>query len=742
MTNHRGALALALVFAVSCEGPPGPEGPDGPGGPIGPVGPVGPVGPEGPTGPEGPVGPPGPAGDAGPPGQNAWVVGPGLQLTIEDTAIALDGTVTVTFRIADGADIALDRTGLLTVGAVSISFVLAWLDEDATGEALQYTAYTTRTQTSPITGDTAIQAGTDTGGTFVALDPAEGRYTYTLGTNVAGFDATKTHTLAAYATRIFEDKRYVANTTYDFLPGGGPVVTTRDVVATAACNSCHNPLALHGGARRDVKLCITCHSPQTVDPDTGNTVDFAQMVHKIHRGDELPSVVGGTPYQIIGFMQGVNDYSTVVFPQDIRNCATCHTGPDGDRWQTRPTRAVCSSCHDRTSFEAVVPPGFTGHSGGPQADDVTCTVCHQPTGGLAPIVTAHMNPLHDPASTEVELAILAVTSAVPGLAPEIDIQVLVDGAPANILTAPLTRLTATVAGPTTDYETYWQATLQGTGASGTLTAIDASMGTFHYVFPAGAALPPTATGSYAFGLEGYLQAPAAGSPRFSAYNPVVFAEVTDTVAVPRRTVVDVAGCNSCHDQLSAHGGQRQNPQYCVMCHNANNDNDERVARFEAATITAQSVDFKVMIHKIHSGEELTVQPYVLGGFPLPSLANPAGTPIDFGEVRFPGDRRDCLTCHASDPDLPLAAGLLPVKSEDLTCTEDPFADGDSYCATRVVSATYFVPPESAACTACHDGTATAAHAEIMTTVMGVESCATCHARGSAFGIDLVHELDP
>ena len=91
----------------------------------------------------------------------------------------------------------------------------------------------------------------------------------------------------------------VANATLDFVPSGAPVTQVRDVVATAACNQCHDPLAVHGGARQDVQLCILCHNPGNADPYTGNSLDFKVFIHKIHMGANKPSE-SGKPLNILG----------------------------------------------------------------------------------------------------------------------------------------------------------------------------------------------------------------------------------------------------------------------------------------------------------------------------------------------------------------------------------------------------------------------------------------------------------
>lgn len=718
-------LASITVFAA-CEGPAGPAGEQGPPG----TGMPGTPGDAGQTGDAGPEGPP------GTPGRNAYLTGPGVKLDVLDTEIDTNGAATVTFRITDENGLALDREGIYTEGAVSVRFVLAWLDEDAKGEPLQYTSYTTKAQTSTITGQTADQGAADEGGIFEEVDVTTGTYRYTFGTKIAIQDQTKTHTLGAWATRTFDSVTYSANALFHFLPSGAAPTTKRDIVQTALCNACHDPMEAHGGARRDVQLCILCHSPQTVDPDTANTVDFPVMIHKIHRGKTLPSVVAGTPYQIIGFQQSVHDYSTVAFPQPMQHCDACHAGAQADRWKNKPTMVACTSCHDMISFEEPPPPGKTLHAGGPQPDNSKCSVCHPPAGGLEGIATQHAVPYLDSANPQLTLTIVKVEKTGPGQTPEIVFSVQKNGSPLDILAAPLTRLNVTIAGPTTDYATYWQHTIQGTGANGTLTFDGMN---YRYTFPA--AMPATAGGTYAFGLEGYVQ-PGGTGPRFSAPNPVAFAPVTDAAAQPRRAVVSQEQCNHCHLQLSAHGGQRIEVQYCAFCHQPSNVNDERVERFENKTAVAQSVDLAVMIHRIHMGEDLT-QPYVLGGFPAPTKANPAGTPIDFGEVRYPGDRNACWTCHTGPTYmLPLPSNLLPKKTQTLTCAEDPAADADNYCDLRVVASEKILPPETAACTGCHDAPYVQAHAETMTSASGIEACATCHGPGAEFDVQKVHAPKP
>jgi OmcA/MtrC family decaheme c-type cytochrome len=705
-----GSLALA---ALACEGPAGPRG----------------AGEPGPDGPAGEPGGPGGSGDPGDDGLSPWHSAPGLAVQLIAADIA-DGAATATFRITDGSGVPLDREGRLTLGPVSLAFALAWLDEQD-GQVRQFTSYITREQTSPITDVTAIQATTESGGTYEVVDRADGVYRYAFVTPIA-LRAGRSHRVGVTAARAVDGRTVRADSVLDFRPGGGTQMV-RELVSDAQCTSCHGELEGHGGRYTQTAMCTMCHTGQSTDPDSGNTLDFRVMVHRIHRGAELPSVAAGTPYQIIGF-GGAHDYSTVHYPQDIERCESCHGGAQADLWKTRVSVDACTSCHDDIAFTTPVPDGKVLHGGGTQPLDQPCsTICHPASGSIAGVADVHMLPSFDPASPRLAIEILGVANSAPGQQPMIDFRVTVNGAPRDILAQPLTSLTATFAGPNTDYARFWSAAIQASTA-GSLSAIEAADGRFR--FQPTAPVPADAAGSFTVGLEGYI----GSSPRFAALSPVRAFAVTDAAPVARRKVVDAESCNSCHYDLSFHGGGRKNPNYCVMCHNPENANDGRAPRFEDAEVFVETVDFKVMIHKIHAGTELT-QPYALGGFPAPNAGNPAGSQHSFNGLRYPRRLADCSACHDGDTfGLPLADGVLPSLHEVRTCVEDPGADEDDFCAgdNWVLAEPIRIAPATAACTSCHDAPFTMAHAQVMTSPSGVESCATCHRPGSSVDVAAAH----
>ncbi|MFO0614833.1 MAG: OmcA/MtrC family decaheme c-type cytochrome [Polyangiaceae bacterium] len=719
-------VPLAVVATIAaCEGPLGPSGPPGDPGAKGDPGGVG------------DAGPPGDAGPDGKPGKGPYLTDDSLDFEILSANLT-GGKAVVRFRVADKNGVPLDREGLLTEGPVETRFVLSHLHQDTAGPG-HYVAYTTASVTSPITNQTVTQPSSDTGGTYTTIDADTGVYEYTFAADVSAADAAETHTVGAWAWRDAGGQRFVGNAVYDFRPDGAAVTAHREIVDLASCNGCHQRLSAHGGLRRDTRLCTTCHTQDVVDPDTGNSVDFSVMVHKIHRGEDLPSVTAGKAYQIIGYMQSVEDYSTVAFPRPVQECVTCHTGPQGEVWRTHPTKTACASCHDDVSFDADVPMGMVAHAGGVQLTDANCSVCHTPTtSGLESIQTKHLTPATDPAAPHLTAQLLSITKTGQGQTPEIVFDVQVDGQHRDILANPLTRLVLTVAGPTTDYASYTQYTIQGSGAVG---ALSADPNGFRYVLPS--AMSGTATGTFGFGLEGYIQPGGSTGPRYAIPNPIGYGAVTDASPVARRDIVTSGQCNACHGSLSAHGGTRNTAEYCSFCHNPNNVNDERIARFQTPAVTAHSVDLRVMVHKIHSGTHLTQQPYVLYGFPAPSVAAPGGTPLDFGEVRYPGDLRNCGACHvAGSFDLPLPSGLLPTHETELTCADAPPLSSTAYCTSRVVSNDTATRPTASACLACHDAPETRAHANTNTDSSGVEACATCHGPGDAFDEAHGHTLAP
>src|SRR5690242_13490986 len=482
-------------------------------------------------------------------------VRPGLVTTIQSALIATDGTITVTFSITDPKGLPLDRLSVNTRGPVNTSFIAATINK---GDE-QYTAYTTRTQTSPITKVSAIQAGTDSGGVYAQT--GNGVYTYTFHTKApATIDRHATHSIGVYSSRNLTE--FDLGTSYDdnvytFVPDGSAVAATRDVVKTETCNKCHDPLSAHGGARRNVELCVLCHTPQTTDPDTGNTVDFKVMIHKIHSGSSLPSVQAGGTYQIIGFQQSVNDYSTVVFPAGARNCTFCHdqsTGAAQANALFKPSQEACGSCHDNVNFATG-----ENHIDLAQVDNAQCANCHTPQGELefdASITGAHTIPTLSKQAPGNVFSLVRVDNAAPGKSPSVTFSIA-DKSGKAIAPASMDRLALVLAGPTADYASY-------VSEDPRKTATANADGTYKYTFKA--TIPSGSAGTFSVGIEGYrnFKFPAGQRPnnpseqsiRDAGANQVISFSVDGSTVAPRRTVVAIDNCNGCHSSLSVHGGNR------------------------------------------------------------------------------------------------------------------------------------------------------------------------------------------
>src|SRR6476620_237958 len=230
--------------------------------------------------------------------------------------------------------------------------------------------------------------------------------------------------------------KHPANAIYDFIPATGAKVTaadfSREIVSVANCEACHRQLGgvpglsaeeaaagFHGGSRNETQYCVVCHTDQrrygqseatftsngairTFTSETrlvdGRTIgNFPNYIHKLHMGR---------------FLAHQNyDYADVLpakttYPQDIRNCTSCHDGSstvsrttktkDGDNWKTKPAALACGACHDGINFATGTgitlkdkAAGLTqsningtglAHPAGPLPDDSQCALCHKSNG--------------------------------------------------------------------------------------------------------------------------------------------------------------------------------------------------------------------------------------------------------------------------------------------------------------------------------------------------------------------------
>lgn len=765
------------------------------------------------TGAQGPAGATGAAGPAGPTGPSSTVsaidvsTATKITATITKVTVPSSGQPVVDFTLADQNGVPL--SGL---PASDVSFAIAklvpagvqlkafpGLPAPAPLLRSQWQSYLYHmvspspsggTSTTPVVGTTPEpQATTESGSSGTLLDNGNGSYQYTFKKDIAT-DPVVTYE-STFVHRVGLEIRGLApanSPVYTFVPATGATsgFNADDAVDNAACTACHQQLAFHGGARTNVQYCVICHNPSSADPSSGNTIDFPVMIHKIHMGVDLPSVLAGTHYYIFGYQGAISDFSDVVYPQtDLSNnnsavsgsgtrfCTTCHTpndttAPQSGNYQTVITAATCGSCHDNVDFAT----GLNHGPGNLPVTDAECATCHGPSAtidnGALQVAVAHTLPV-DAAGAKFAFKILSVANTAPGDKPSVTLEVVnpkANDAPYNILdsTGPFqlsgSSLKVDMAWPTAGFNNIGSAS--ATASSGTpnqpvsidfLSGVtDNGNGTFTATSPV--AIPPTASGSGQMAVEGRAVVPLAnlsgtGTTDVELGITGVTADfaITDPTAVAPAQVVSITKCDACHHDLTLHGQNRtNNVALCEGCHNPNaTDAGQHVASSGLCSALGtsganpeQSIDFKVLIHEIHASAAMDSS----GNLRYPNgltICSYGARPTTF-KVAYPGNLEDCNACHVSQSYYPVddskVQGTTVVSNDRTTLSDD-----------------VVISPNAAVCSSCHtsstarqhmiqnganfDATKSASGALISASV---ETCALCHGPGGVADVAKVHDL--
>ena len=640
-----------------------------------------------------------------------------------------------------------------------------------------------------------MQATNDTfrsGGTLAEL--GDGQYQYTFGTDVANVTAPiavtwepgLTHRVGLEIRLSGEGEIPLApdNPVFDFVPDGGAGSgITKSIADTNNCEGCHYEFAMHGGPRKSVEYCVTCHNPGSVDPDTGNSVDMAHLAHSIHMGEDRTN-----PYVVIGFGGSVHDYGEVTYPQSKTYCETCHTASathvDGDAWNEGATAKACGGCHDNgllaenhdpvtgkaeysfdhTAAGADVPVGV--------AQDGLCMTCHLGSISTAgPPLAIHSNIRGDDraraeAGDNFVFEFLNATNTAPGDTPVVTFRVTDPaGTPYDIVNDPEftdsnAALNLYVQWATADYyggdengfvqggrinDDLSTQAIQDLNFRDTGYAIRMRLGAIKDVAVANAdgsftvtfyrALPDSFAGDVVFGLGGHPAFETTDADGVTAFERAATVSAVYFPGAPRQAAFDSASCNNCHSRLLAHGSNRNgNYEFCLMCHNS----DAAVCTTNPAPDgscpageTQEGYHFGRMIHSIHSA----------------STTFEGGA---FAGVTFPQSVANCETCH-----IPETYNMARTTARAVSTNQG----SDIRVWTDDIAST----PNAAVCGVCHDSAAATGHFEsqagqvddLKCTIVGAgcgavdgssgsgvpngqEACAVCHGTGSEFETSKFH----
>lgn len=699
---------------------------------------------------------------------------PGIDFTLIDFVIPADLQPEVTFSLTDPVGDPMDLFGNPALGTIDIRFMLSYIPEGEEDKVNYHERLRDRG------GEyTTVELGTYIY-KFATVLPADYEMdaTHTLA-SVATQDLRQTDFAAYGLSRYYDNDVFDFIPSGDGVPMPRDITTTETCnnchdplgehggryQEVAVCTQCHNPATLGAESADDLSYdfgpavhrlhssnepeigtvhyptelndCQVCHTggtptadlPMVADPNPIPTCDgHPRGMTNIVWGDAGPVRIniGSADGTLFGTANGAGSAETgnwvsngmdfylsdadngdllQVMNVDLSvygcagNAPYTYGNPEGTvaamhtNWMTRPSRLDCGGCHANINWETG-----EGHAGGAQDSDELCSVCHAADSGEefdTSVAGAHTVPLASTVLAGVFVDIKEVTDTGPGQRPTVVFSLTSKFG--SIDPATLDRLLFVLSGPNEDFDFYAQENVLGG-----LTAVE---GGWSYTFDT--RIPMGAEGSYSVSFEGRITTEVNGSDeRDSAENAMVAVAVTDSEPEARRMIVDDAKCEACHSNLSLHGDNRKNAtDYCQTCHMPAATDEE--VRLEGE---AEGIHFKYMIHKIHRGAELENLPYIVYGY--------RSSVHDYSEVHYPGDLRNCESCHVEDSyGVPLPEGALPTVS--------PAADIP------------VMAPITATCLSCHDGSSSVSHALANTSAFG-ESCETCHGDGKSASVDRVH----
>jgi hypothetical protein len=151
----------------------------------------------------------------------------------------------------------------------------------------------------------------------------------------------------------------------------------------------------------------------------------------------------------------------------------------------------------------------------------------------------------------------------------------------------------------------------------------------------------------------------------------------------RRDVVVTAPCLNCHgSEFHGHGGDRLTMENCVTCHVANTYDPHG----------GESLDMKVMIHKIHAGRELPSVHNAAPGDYVYAIWGNSNTKHSWPIVEFPAVIENCKACHAGTHAQAAQWKTKPTRDACGSCHDDlDFANGVNH----------FAQADDAMCSLCH-----------------------------------------